>query len=318
MYRRKIAYLFAYRNGIREQSVGILRQYGEEEEPEVTLELLRRPEREERWSIYYFNRRDRLLEADFLWEISDGQKMSGVSVEQYRLCAEAGMGKGVVLLPESVGTARKASIEWPNTDFYLCGRYDGKEVTEAQVRAAFTNTGAGISEEKCASPAKKLFEEITKAAGGEETVKEEENRDSEQAEKKEKVVLKRKAVHNRVACLDEMLLTKPAYNPCREASLLYSVRISPEELSFLPKEGRRLAENSFLLHGYYYYRHLLLGKRRQKEQEDYVVLVPGMYLKRDICLAGLFGFFEFLPVQYAVSEAAAGRQGIFGYWCAKI
>lgn len=311
MYRRKIAYLFAYRNGIRAQSVGILRQYGEEEAPEVTLELLRLPEKNERWNIYYFNERDNLSEAEYLWENNGGQGRNELSCGQYRLCAEAGKGKGVVLLPEQVGAARKASIEWPNTDTYLCGRYDGKEVTETQIRAAFSYTGTRFSGETVGS-AKKLVEEITKAAGG-ESIQEEKKKSPERAEKIP--VLRKKAEHNRIACLEELLLTKPVYKPCREQSLLYSVKVSPEELSLLPKEGRKFAENSFLLHGYYRYRHLLLGRRRRREEEDYVLLVPGMYLKKDACLAGLFGFFEFLPAQYTVT---AETKGIFGYWCAKM
>ncbi|MGN1083417.1 MAG: hypothetical protein ACI4QX_00305 [Lachnospiraceae bacterium] len=328
MYRRKIAYLFAYRNGIRSQSVGILRRYGEEEAPEVILELLRRPEREERGSIYYFNQRDNLSEAGFVWEADAGQRMSEATVGRYRLCAEAGAGNGVVLLPERVGTARKTSIEWPDTDSYLCARYDGREMTETQLRAAFSRTGAGISEEGvCFDSAKRLVEEITRAVSGETPVQEEEKKHfraeekpegEERPERKERPAgLKKRAEHNRIACLEELLLTKPAYRPCRESSLLYSVRVSPEELLLLPKEGRRFAENSFLLHGYYRYRHLLLGKRRQKEQEDYVLLVPGVYLKRDVRLAGLFGFSEFLPTRYAGPEAGK-TQGTFGYWCAKI
>lgn len=317
MYRRKIAYLFAYRNGIRAQSVGVLRQFGEEEAPEVMLELLHLPERKERWSIYYFNERENLSEASYLWEADGGQTTNEIAVGRYRLCAEAGSGKGVVLLPEHVGSTRTTGIEWPNTDCYLCGRYDGREVTEAQIRAAFTHTGIRFSAETVSS-AKRLVEEITKAAGGEGIAEEEGRYSLEKVEKKEKsITLKRKAEQNRVACLEELLLTKPAYRPCRESSLLYSVRVSPEELSLLPKEGRVFAENSFLLHGYYRYRHLLLGRRRWREQDEYVLLVPGTYFKRDISLAGMFGFREFLPAQYGMTQAAAAR-GIFGYWCAKM
>ncbi|MBQ9766633.1 MAG: hypothetical protein IJW37_00830 [Lachnospiraceae bacterium] len=311
MYRRKIAYLFTYRNGIREQSVGILRQYGGAEAPEVTLELLRERERKEAWRIYYFNRRNLLAEATFLWETSIADPRSEVPTGFYRLCAEAGTGNGVLLLPEQEGTKRKAGIDWPNTDYYLCARFDGAEVKPPQVRAAFSRTGVGSREEECLQSAKKLVQEIAKAAEGSAT----EETPGKFVERN--TPPRKRAEHNRIACLEELLIARPSYKPCKEASLLHSVRVLPEELTGLPKEGRQFADNSFLLHGYYHYKHLLLGRRRKKEQDDYVLLVPGIYQKKNAYLAGLFGFSEFLPAEMTGPENT-GAKGMFGYWCAKI
>jgi len=308
MYQRKIAYLFTYRNGIREQSVGILRQYGNTEAPEVTLELLGERQRKEPWRIYYFNRRDLLAEASFLWETSIANPYNEVSSGGYRLCAEAGTGNGVLLLPEQVGAERGSGIDWPNTEYYLCGRFDGTEVKPAQVRAAFARTGGVIREDDRLQSAKKLVQEITKATEGsigEATI-------DVSVEKERNAPPRKRAEHNRIACLEELLIARPSYKPCKEASLLHSVRVLPEELIRLPKEGRQFAENSFLLHGYYHYKHLLLGRRRKKEQDDYVLLVPGIYQKKNAYLAGLFGFPEFLPAEPTETK------GMFGYWCAKI
>lgn len=308
MYRRKIAYLFTYRNGIREQSVGILRQYGGAGMPEVTLELLRERERKEAWRIYYFNRRDFLAEATYLWETSSADPRNEVAVGLYRLCAEAGMGNGVLLLPEKVGAERNVGNNWPNTDYYLCGRFDGAEIKPAQVRAAFSRSGAGCREDgECFQSARKLVEEITKAADGKEEgiAKITDDKEAERTEQK------------RISRLEELLITRPSCKPCKEASLLHSVRVLPEELIRIAKEGRQFAENSFLLHGYYHYKHLLLGRRREKEQDNYVLLVPGMYLKKNAYLAKLFGFPEFLPAEKS-STINAEAKGLFGYWCAKI
>lgn len=322
MYRRKIAYLFTYRNGIREQSVGILRQYGGLGMPEVTLELLRERERKEAWRIYYFNRRDFLAEATYLWETSSADPRNEVAVGIYRLCAEAGMGNGVLLLPEKVGAERNGRTDWPNTDYYLCGRFDGAEMKPAQVRAAFSRSGAGYREDgECFQSAKKLVEEITKAADGvvQDTKEGKGSPDGVVYGKEEEVKnLSRKNVkQNYNAYIEELLITRPSYKPCKEASLLHSVRVLPEELTSLVKEGRQFAENSFLLHGFYHYKHLLLGRRREKEQDNYVLLVPGMYLKKNAYLAELFGFSEFLPAERSSTENA-GVKGLFGYWCAKI
>ena len=319
MYRRKIAYLFTYRNGIREQSVGILRQYGGAEAPEVTLELLRERERKEVWRIYYFNRRDLLAEATFLWETSITDPRSEVPTGGYRLCAEAGTGNGVLLLPEQVGGKQKAGIDWPNTDYYLCGRFDGAEVKPPQVRAAFSRIGAGSREEECLQSAKKLVQEIAKAAEGSNGPVETNKKGTPDRKEPEgiKSRVRNRAEYNRIACLEELLVARPSYKPCKEASLIHSVRVLPEELTGLPKEGRQFADNSFLLHGYYHYKHLLLGRRRKKEKDDYVLLVPGIYQKKNAYLAGLFGFSEFLPAETA-GTGSAGAKGLFGYWCAKI
>lgn len=298
MYRRKIAYVFRYRNGIREQSVGVLRQYGSPEAMETVLELMRGQERGESWYMYYFNCRNFLTEASYLWETSSTSPRNGISVGWYRLCAEAGKGNGVLLLPEHVGAERGTGIEWPSTDYYLCGRFDGEEVSQQQVEKAFSRTGVR-EEGECLQSARRLVEEIARAA------------------EKTTVSPKSRAEYNRIACLEELLAARPSYKPCREASLLHSVRVLPEELARLPKEGRQFAENSFLLHGYYHYKHLLLGRRRKKEQEDYVLLVPGVYQKKDAYLAALFGFSEFVPAERPMTGTVGGKGG-FGYWCAKI
>ena len=313
MYQRKIAYVFAYRNGIRVQSVGVLRRFGTADAPEVVLELFGREEQKKEWRIYYFDRREVLTEASFFWETVQGTGSSEMQKRQCRLCVEAGLGGGVLLLPEAVAKARTERFGWPESDEYLCARYDGSELTEQQLRKAFSRKPVVSTEENdCIRSAQKLVEEITKAAGGEVAEKVKKTKKRETIEP-----LKKKAEQNRIACLEELLLTKPAYTPCRERNLLYSVRILPEELLALPKEGRRYAENNFLLHGYYGYKHLLLGRRRQKEQEEYVLLVPGRYGKKDAQLASLFGFFEFLPAAGETAYAASGN-GRFGYWCGKI
>jgi len=112
----------------------------------------------------------------------------------------------------------------------------------------------------------------------------------------------------------------PAYTPCHGSSVDYSVRILPEDLQCLPKESRGYTENSYLLHGYYRYRHVLLGRRIRKEKEEYVLMVPGVYSRREVSVAKLFGFPEFLPVKKTKPEtgsAASGRE-LFGYFCGKI
>ncbi len=362
--QRKVAYVFLYKNGIRERSVGIVRRYGTAEQPEVALELFGEEERRKRWRIYYFTKGEALTEAAYLWGSTTERGKSEVRLSQCRLCAEAGMGEGVVLLPERVVCPERSGQEdapkpnaraeqWnrgeqasrselcgrrqmtqPDLREYLCARYDGTEVTEEALRQAFRRKPEPeTGENPCVESAKRLMEEIAKAAGG-ETAREEaasiereysaetaENRSGE-GRSRQGVGLqgKKKRRGRQIAYLEELLLLNPPYVPCRRYQVEYSVRITPEELTMFPKEGKRFAENSFVLHAYYNYRHVLLGRRVTKDREDYVLLVPGSYNEKEARLAELFGFPEFLPVTKTKPEtgsAASGKE-LFGYWCGKI
>ena len=325
MSRRKIAYVFVYRNGIRERSIGVLRCYGAGEQPEVVLELYEKEARNKPWRIYYFNRYGGLTEATFLWEATGEKRRCETGTPLYRLCAEVAEGKGVLLLPESVAAKRSGKPGWPETSEYLCAVFDGGEVTEPHIRKAFAKREIVPAEESpCIRSAKKLMEEITKAAGGEveegvQTLTEGEvPKESTKQKPRERIVsLKRKVERSKLACLEELLSAKPSYRPCREANVGHSVRILPSDLLCLSKEGRDYAENSFLMHGYYRYQHLLLGRRVGREREEYVLLVPGRYEKKESQLAKVFGFPEFLPVRPETDLAASGEK-TFGYWCGKI
>lgn len=112
----------------------------------------------------------------------------------------------------------------------------------------------------------------------------------------------------------EMALRQfPVYRPFEEASIPQSVRIEPKDLRGFPREARPLAENSFLLHGFYLYKHLLLAKRQEEEGASYLLMVPGIFHYRDIYLANLFGFSSFLPIKEE-SRRENKKQGEFGYW----
>ena len=95
--------------------------------------------------------------------------------------------------------------------------------------------------------------------------------------------------------------------------LLQSVRVEPKHIRHFPKEARKLAENSFLLHSFYQYKHLVLAKKQEGEQTAYVLLVPGVFHYRDIYLAGTFGFSSFLPMREECRRRQK-KQGEFGYW----
>ena len=76
----------------------------------------------------------------------------------------------------------------------------------------------------------------------------------------------------------------------------------------MPKEYLPLANNSFLLHGYFNYKFCcsgIWGSRRKK----WFLGVPGVFQNQEQLLAGLFGFGEF-----RTKHMTKQKTGEFGYW----
>ena len=101
--------------------------------------------------------------------------------------------------------------------------------------------------------------------------------------------------------------------PCEPTSRIR--KLSYEELSTLQKPFWRLANNSFLLHGYHNYHHLLL----LEEDEHQWLGVPGIYSPREAHAAELFGFPQFTREYHqklTLSEDECSTDKDFGYGAA--
>ena len=81
----------------------------------------------------------------------------------------------------------------------------------------------------------------------------------------------------------------------------------PADLLAYGAWGRRLVNNSFLLHGYCSYRYLILG--RNISDNSFFVGIPGIFHPREKMMAGMFGF-----SQFQMSRNGKLRQGEFGYY----
>lgn len=73
------------------------------------------------------------------------------------------------------------------------------------------------------------------------------------------------------------------------------ISINPITLKMLAPEYRKLANNSFLLHGFYNYRHIILGYYQDDKREGYYIGVPGTYDEREQMVAEMFGFEGYEP-----------------------
>lgn len=95
-----------------------------------------------------------------------------------------------------------------------------------------------------------------------------------------------------------------------------ALRIRPGDIGRLPKENWPLANNSFMLHGFFQYRYILLLRlpaETAEYEERYMIAVPGVYSQMDNYLADMFGFHEFLG-----SPKQGSENGRFGYWMQEV
>lgn len=101
----------------------------------------------------------------------------------------------------------------------------------------------------------------------------------------------------------------PKIYPFEDDEIIECIRIEPQDIGIFPMECWDLANNSFLLHGYYSYRHLIFVKRKWGDGFQYVVGVPGIFYNREKFMAGMFGFEQFKSI-----KKTEQKSGEFGYW----
>lgn len=94
-------------------------------------------------------------------------------------------------------------------------------------------------------------------------------------------------------------------------------KIQRQDIANLPRCEWRLANNSFLLHGYYNYHHLLFIE----DGDTCWIGVPGVYHPREAKAAEAFGFPRFIRIEDGAVDFAEGEKNEmddFGYWCRQV
>lgn len=102
--------------------------------------------------------------------------------------------------------------------------------------------------------------------------------------------------------------THPVFHPFDEEEQIFAVKMSLQDMKVLPDSCRALANNSFLLHGFYNYKYLLFGYVDGAEKRWFLA-VPGVFRNQEQLLAGIFGFPHFRTRQTTLQKT-----GEFGYW----
>lgn len=136
-----------------------------------------------------------------------------------------------------------------------------------------------------------------------------ENLEEEQPEKKEQETVEESS--------EKKDLKKDDRDIDLQKSRRQIMKIQRGEISILPRCEWKLANNNFLLHGYYNYRHLVLID----EGNQLKLGVPGIYHEREARAAATFGFPEFIAeadVNVTLEPQERNENQQFGYWCRQV
>lgn len=102
----------------------------------------------------------------------------------------------------------------------------------------------------------------------------------------------------------------PQITPFSYENHMECLKVKPGDIGRLPRQNWIFGNNSFLLHGYFKYRYLIFARVKEEEAGGYLIGVPGTYSSNEKFMAGMFGFYDFKPVQ-----KGSVTPGAFGYWC---
>ena len=114
----------------------------------------------------------------------------------------------------------------------------------------------------------------------------------------------KKEVHN--SLWDRLENVFPKVVAFEDEPEISCLKIDLKDLEYLPRENWGLANNSFLLHGYYNFRYLILARMGENQ---YMIGIPGMFHNNERFMAAMFGFDHFKPV-----KEYKPLTGHFGYW----
>ena len=114
----------------------------------------------------------------------------------------------------------------------------------------------------------------------------------------------------------DVLQTEEIDSYIPQSNLIYE-KIQRQDISRFPRKEWRIANNSFLLHGYHNYHHLLYIE----ENGNMWLGVPGIFHEKEQIAAKSFGFPEFrrlTDTDLRLDESEKNIYEDFGYWCRQI
>ena len=209
----------------------------------------------------------------------------------------------------------------PKEAFYVAlwneEMYGDLDIARAKVFQEFASDKTAEESKSIKNIDEKEAEVETQFGDDEET----ENLEEEQPEKKEQETVEELPEKKEQETVEESSEKKDLKKNDRDIDLQnfrrQIMKIQRGEISILPRCEWKLANNNFLLHGYYNYRHLVLID----EGNQLKLGVPGIYHEREARAAATFGFPEFIAeadVNVTLEPQERNENQQFGYWCRQV
>lgn len=312
-YKRWISYIYSYEQEEKKNNIGYARIEIRDKKVKITVHI----------NVLSVNE-----PMDVYLYMHDGLKVKGFNIGQIR--QKNGACDGSYIFPvNSVAESNYGIIDMNGLIIYhsdgkfFASAWDDNPVTVRGLKEVKGNEVPPevVSEEKTESESEEEDEPVYEAAFSEEkeNVDEQEQdfifENEETAAALEASVIKEpEGTRERIIkAAEKMKHMYPRMYPFEDDEMEWCIRIEPQDIGQLPIDTWVMANNSFLLHGYYSYRHLMLMKTCCKDHPSYLIGVPGIFHNKDEFMAKMFGFEVFKAM-----NCRKDVRGEFGYWCISI
>lgn len=318
-YKRFVSYIYAYDRGIKSKNVGFAKMEVRNGECRISISIKGAFSASEReLNAYFFYRQEENMigirmgcfpvkngMGDF-YSVTDAgnicgshralEEMSGIVLchgdETMRMYA-SGWDDHAMMLEFFIPSEKRMQMELmqeEQAEIECAAAIEAAEVTEIDMAETSIPVMEAVEEELA-----RLSASIHEAQSGLEAML-----PVSQPEIREK----EPEVHNKLWNRLETMF--PKIVAFEDDSDVPCLKIDLKDLEYLPRENWGLANNSFLLHGYYNFRYLILAELGENQ---YMIGVPGMFHNNERFMAAMFGFEYFKPV-----KEYKPLTGHFGYW----
>lgn len=314
-YKRFISYMYAYKNGDKKSNIGYAKIESKNNNCKFIINVKNNILKDKKWKVQLFYRGEEKDNREIypinVAEVQiDNEEYSNVFVTETNniFGSNKSLQKivGIIMIDNHnnyIGT------EWDDNgiDYLEVKKYAELESIETKVEETENNTEEeNIIDKK---ELEKNSEDLAAEFKVEDSKKEIGNvviEDIEHIEVDKKI---KTQIDEPKPFIKRIFNGFPGMYPFEDDEIVECVKLEPHDLGVFPMDKWALANNSFLLHGYYTYRHLIFARLKQNGRYKYILGVPGIFRDRERFMARMFGFNNFKGVRNK-----ALNTGEFGYW----
>ncbi len=321
-YKRWISYIYSYENEEKKNNIGFARIEIRDKKVKITVHINVLSVNES-MDVYLYMHNGSKVKG---YNIGQIKQKNGACDGSYMLSAESVLGSkygindmnGLIIYHSD---SKFFASAWDDNPVTVSGLKED-EKTAKSIESVKENIQESVQEyEALVEAVVELESEMSQPDSPPENnvqFDEQINADTEQEEiaavLEASVIKEPEGIRERIIkSAEKMKHMYPRMYPFEDDEMEWCVRIEPQDIGQLPIDTWVIANNSFLLHGYYSYRHLMLMKTLCREHPCYLIGVPGVYHNKDEFMAKMFGFEVFKAM-----SCKEDVKGEFGYWCISI